>query len=390
MTKAKGLEVSLAVAEAVKQANVDVVAAYPITPQTHIVEELSVYVANGELDAEYIPVESEHTAMSASVGSSAAGARTYTATSAQGLAFMHEILFIASGMRLPIVMTVANRSMSAPISIWNDHSDIMSERDIGWVQIFAENGQEAYDLSIAAFKIAEDHRVLLPLCVNVDGFILTHMIEPVFFIDQKEIDAFLPPFKPALTLNPEKPVTMGPVGVPEVYVESRKQCEQALLNSRAVVSEVFGQWKKAFGREYKLIERNGQQKPRTVFITMGSLGETTMTAVKELNDSGESIGQVRIRLWRPFPGKEFLEAIAGVDNLIIIDRALSPGSHSGPVAQEIKALLYDEPDKPRIHNVIAGLGGRDVTVKDFKKMYEMSRNNELDPNYTIWGVRSDA
>ena len=390
MTKAKGLEVSLAVAEAVKQANVDVVAAYPITPQTHIVEELSVYVANGELDAEYIPVESEHTAMSASVGSSAAGARTYTATSAQGLAFMHEILFIASGMRLPIVMTVANRSMSAPISIWNDHSDIMSERDIGWVQIFAENGQEAYDLSIAAFKIAEDHRVLLPLCVNVDGFILTHMIEPVFFIDQKEIDAFLPPFKPALTLNPEKPVTMGPVGVPEVYVESRKQCEQALLNSRAVVSEVFGQWKKAFGREYKLIERNGQQKPRTVFITMGSLGETTMTAVKELNDSGESVGQVRIRLWRPFPGKEFLEAIAGVDNLIIIDRALSPGSHSGPVAQEIKALLYDEPDKPRIHNVIAGLGGRDVTVKDFKKMYEMSRNNELDPNYTIWGVRSDA
>ncbi len=390
MTKAKGLEVSLAVAEAVKQANVDVVAAYPITPQTHIVEELSVYVANGELDAEYIPVESEHTAMSASVGSSAAGARTYTATSAQGLAFMHEILFIASGMRLPIVMTVANRSMSAPISIWNDHSDIMSERDIGWVQIFAENGQEAYDLSIAAFKIAEDHRVLLPLCVNVDGFILTHMIEPVFFIDQKEIDAFLPPFKPALTLNPEKPVTMGPVGVPEVYVESRKQCEQALLNSRAVVSEVFGQWKKAFGREYKLIERNGQQKPRTAFITMGSLGETTMTAVKELNDSGESIGQVRIRLWRPFPGKEFLEAIAGVDNLIIIDRALSPGSHSGPVAQEIKALLYDEPDKPRIHNVIAGLGGRDVTVKDFKKMYEMSRNNELDPNYTIWGVRSDA
>ncbi|MFP4109710.1 MAG: pyruvate ferredoxin oxidoreductase [Desulfonatronovibrio sp.] len=390
MTKAKGLEVSLAVAEAVRQANVDVVAAYPITPQTHIVEELSVYVANGELDAEYIPVESEHSAMSAAVGSSAAGARTYTATSAQGLALMHEILFIASGLRLPIVMTVANRALSAPISIWNDHSDIMSERDIGWIQIFAENGQEAYDLNIMGFKIAEDHRVLLPLCVNVDGFILTHMIEPVFFADQKEIDSFLPPYEPLLTLNPDKPATMGPVGVPEVYMESKKQCEQALINSREVVAEVFAEWGKTFGRNYELIEKNGPSQPKTVFVTMGSLGETTMTAVGALADSGESVGQIRIRLWRPFPRKEFLKAIAGAEKLIIIDRALSPGSHNGPVAQEIKALLYDEADKPKIHNVIAGLGGRDVTVKDFIKMYEMSRKNELDPNYTIWGVRSDA
>lgn len=390
MTKAKGLEVSLAVAEAVKQANVDVIAAYPITPQTHIVEELSEYVANGELDAEYIPVESEHTAMSAAIGSSAAGARTYTATAAQGLALMHEILYIASGLRLPIVMTVANRALSAPISIWNDHSDIMSERDIGWVQIFAENGQEAYDLSIIGFKIAEDHRVLLPLCVNVDGFILTHMIEPVFFADQKAVDSFLPPYEPLLTLNPDKPATMGPVGVPEVYIESKKQCEQALINSREVVAEAFAEWGKSFGRKYALIERNGPEQPKTVFITMGSLSETTMTAVTELADSGESVGQIRIRLWRPFPKKEFLAAIAGAEKLIIIDRALCPGSHSGPVTQEIKALLYDQSSKPVIHNIIAGIGGRDVTVKDFKKMYEMSRNDELDPNYTIWGVRSDA
>ncbi len=390
MTKAIGLEVSLAIAEAVKQANVDIVAAYPITPQTHIVEELSVYVANGELDAEYVPVESEHTAMSACVGSSAAGARTYTATAAQGLALMHEILYIASGMRLPIVMTVANRALSAPISIWNDHGDIMSERDIGWVQIFAENGQEAYDLTIAAFKIAEDHRVLLPVCVNVDGFILTHMIEPVLFIDQKKIDAFLPPFKPAMTLNPDKPVTMGPVGVPEVYMESRKQCEEAIMGSRQVVAEVFSQWGQSFGRDYKLIETNGQPRAKVLFVTMGSQGETTMTAVQDLSESGESVGQVRIRLWRPFPREEFLEAIAGAEELIVIDRALSPGVYNGPVAQEIKALLYEQPQKPKIHNVIAGLGGRDVTVKDFKKMYEMSRKNELDPNYTIWGVRSDA
>lgn len=390
MTKAIGLEVSLAIAEAVKQANVDVVAAYPITPQTHIVEELSVYVANGDLDAEYIPVESEHSTMSAAVGSSAAGARTYTATSAQGLALMHEILFIASGLRLPIVMTVANRALSAPISIWNDHGDIMSERDVGWVQLFAENGQEAYELSIVAFKIAEDQRVLLPVCVNVDGFILTHMIEPISFIDQKKIDTFLPPFKPALTLDPENPVTMGPVGVPEVYIESRKQCEQALIDSKKVVDEVFEQWGQGVGKKYNLVEQNGKPQGKTVFVTMGSMGETTMTAVDELEKAGESVAQARIRLWRPFPKEEFLKSIEGASELIVIDRALSPGSHSGPVAQEIKALLYDQPEKPEIHNIIAGLGGRDVTVKDFKKMYEMSRKNELDPNYTIWGVRSDA
>ena len=390
MSKAIGLEVSLAVAEAVKQARADVISAYPITPQTHIVEELSVHVANGDLDAEYIPVESEHSAMSAAIGASAAGARTYTATSAQGLALMHETLFIASGMRLPIVMTVANRSLSAPISIWNDHSDIMAERDVGWVQLFAENGQEAYELSIVSFKIAEDHRVLLPVCLNIDGFILTHMIEPITFLDQQKIDEFLPPFEPAMTLNPESPVTMGAVGVPEVYTESRKQCEQALWASEQVVREVFDQWNTQFDQEYKMIEQNGDPLGKTLFVTMGSQGETTMEAVEELQNQGESVGQLRIRLWRPFPKKDFLKAIEGTDTLIIIDRALSLGSYSGPVAQEVRALLYDQKIKPKIYNVIAGLGGRDVTVNDFKEMFAQARQDQLDTNYTIWGVYSDV
>ncbi|NMC48582.1 MAG: pyruvate ferredoxin oxidoreductase, partial [Desulfovibrio sp.] len=216
MGKRIGLEVSLAVAEAVKLAKVDVVSAYPITPQTHIVEELSIYVANGDLDAEFIPVESEHSAMSAALGASAAGARVYTATASQGLALMHEILFIVSGMRMPVVMTVANRALSAPISIWNDHGDIMAERDIGWLQIFAENGQEALDLTLCAFKIAEDKRVLLPMIVNLDGFTLSHVIEPVIIPDHAEVDAFLPPYKPVLKLDTDKPVTLGPVGVPEM------------------------------------------------------------------------------------------------------------------------------------------------------------------------------
>ncbi|MFP4316904.1 MAG: pyruvate ferredoxin oxidoreductase [Desulfovibrionales bacterium] len=390
MLKRIGTEVSLAVAEAVKMARTDVIPAYPITPQTHIVEELSHYVASGDMDSEFIPVESEHSALSAAIGASAAGARVYTATAAQGLALMHEMLFIASGMRLPMVMTVANRAMSAPISIWNDHSDIMSERDIGWIQLFVENGQEAFDLTLAAFKISEDHRVQLPVAVNMDGFILSHMIEPIILPEQETVDAFLPPFDPLMTLHPSKPITFGAVGVPEVYLESRKQCEQALLNSQPVIEEVLAQWARTFDREYKLIERNGPADAETLFVTMGSLGETTMTALDGLVAEGESVGQVRIRLWRPFPQEDFLEAIKGAKKLIVIDRALSPGAVCGPVAEELKSLLYRRQDAPEIVNIIAGLGGRDVTVKQFQDMYARAKAGELTGNYTIWGVKSNA
>ncbi|MBT8763205.1 pyruvate ferredoxin oxidoreductase [Desulfohalobiaceae bacterium Ax17] len=390
MGKRIGTEVSLAVAEAVKMAKVDVVSAYPITPQTHIVEELSQIVADGHLDAAFIPVESEHSAMSAAVGAAATGARVYTATSSQGLALMHEILFIASSLRLPMVMTVANRALSGPISIWNDHADIMAERDIGWVQLFVENGQEALDLTIAAFKIAEDKRVLLPVCVNMDGFILTHMIEPVELPDQELVDKFLPAFEPALKLDPQNPVTMGPVGVPEIYTEAKKQWEQALIHSKPVVEEVLNEWADIFGRKYNLIEKNGPEQAETVFVTMGSLGETLMSAVEELNEQGENVGQVRIRLWRPFPKEEFKQAIQGVKKLIVIDRALSPGAVNGPVASEIKTLLYELDDKPEVVNIIAGLGGRDVTRSDFKAMLEKAQKGELKDDYTIWGVRSHA
>jgi pyruvate ferredoxin oxidoreductase alpha subunit len=389
MLKRIGTEVSLAVAEAVKMARVDVIPAYPITPQTHIVEELSHHVASGNLDAEFIPVESEHSALSAGIGSAAVGARVYTATSAQGLALMHEILFIASGMRMPMVMTVANRALSAPISIWNDHSDIMAERDIGWIQLFVENGQEAFDLTLAAFKMGEDRRVQLPVAVNLDGFILSHMIEPIILPEQEEVDRFLPPFEPLMTLHPDKPVSMGSVGVPEVYTEARKQCEQALLRSKQVVVEVLEEWATRFDRRYSLVERNGMEGAETLFVTMGSLGETTMTAVEGLNESGHSIGQVRIRLWRPFPQEEFLEAIQGAKRLIVIDRALSPGSVCGPVASEIRSLLYGR-QAPEMVNIIAGLGGRDVTVQHFKDMYFGSLSGEFTGNYTIWGVKSDA
>lgn len=390
MSRRIGTEVSLAVAEAVKMSRVDVVSAYPITPQTHIVEEISEYVANAELDAAFIPVESEHSAMSAAIGAAATGARVYTATSAQGLALMHEILFIAASLRTPMVMTIANRALSGPISIWNDHSDIMSEKDIGWVQLFVENGQEAFDLTVAAFRIAEDSRVLLPVGVNMDGFTLSHMIEAVQIPEQEEMDEFLPAYEPQQRLDPDNPVTMGAVGVPEIYMEAKKQCEQALLNSKKVVREVLDKWADLTGRRYELVEKNGSPEADIAFVSMGSLGETLMTAVDSLNQEGESVRQVRLRLWRPFPEEEFLQAIKGVKTLVVLDRALSPGSNSGPVAQEIKSLMYGKPGMPEVRNVIVGVGGRDVPVREFKEIYRKARSEELDKGYTIWGVRSNA
>lgn len=370
MGRRVGLEVSLACSEAVKLCNADVIAAYPITPQTHIVEHLSELVAHGELDAEFVPVESEHSAMSACVGSAAAGARTFTSTASQGLALMHEILYIASALRLPIVMAVANRSLSGPISIWNDHSDVMSERDIGWIQTFAENGQEVLDMTLHAFRVAEDHRVLLPVMVNLDGFILSHVIEPIMMPDQAEVDAYLPKYAPAQKLDPANPISMGLVGVPEVYTEAKKAGMEALLASEPIIKEHWTNFADAFGRQYKAIETNHVEDAETVFVTMGSLGETVMTAVDEMRGEGQKVGQVRIRLWRPFPVDDFLAAVKGAKNIIVIDRALSPGYPAGPVATELRGLLYAKGVSKYVTNFICGLGGRDVTRDDFKAMVQ--------------------
>lgn len=385
-----GLEVSLACSEAAKLANVDVIAAYPITPQTHIVEHLAELVADGHLDAEFVPVESEHSAMSACVGSSAAGARTFTSTASQGLALMHEILFIASALRLPIVMAIANRSLSGPISIWNDHSDIMSERDINWIQIFAENGQEVLDLTIAAFKFGEDKRVLLPVAVNMDGFILTHVIEPIDMPSQDEVDKYLPVYEPQLRLDVENPISMGLVGMPEVYTEAKKAMKVALDDSATIIKEHLDGFAEQFGRQYNFIEPYKSEGAETLFITMGSLGETCMSAVDEMQADGLSVGQVRIRLWRPFPTEEFLAAVSGAKNLVIIDRALCPGSESGPVATELKSLLFDHGQQKFVGNFIAGLGGRDVTRADFKAMYKKTLNTANDGKAMfseMWGVK---
>ncbi len=390
MPKRVGIEVSLAASEAACAADTDVVAAYPITPQTHIVEHLSELVADGKLDAEFVPVESEHSAMSVCVGSSAAGARTFTASSAQGLALMHEILFIAPAMRTPIVMAVANRAMSGPISIWNDHSDIMAERDVGWIQTFAENGQEVFDLILHAFRVAEDPQVLLPVMVNLDGFILTHVIEPIEMLSALEVRKYLKPYKPKIFLDPKKPVTMGPVGVPEIYTEARQQIEAALKGSKRVIVKAWQEFAKLYGRQYKPIETYRTKGAKIVLMTMGSVTETAMTAVDKMRGKGVSVGLMRFRLWRPFPLEEFRRAVKNVEVLAVMDRAISYGSQGGPVCTEVRSALYGTLKAPQVFGFVAGLGGRDIIVDMYEEMVKKAMQyakKGKGPTYELIGVR---
>jgi pyruvate ferredoxin oxidoreductase alpha subunit len=370
MEKRLGLEASIAIADVVGLCDADIVAAYPITPQTHVVEHLSELVANGHLDAEFVPVESEHAAMSACCGAAAAGARTFTATSAQGLALMHEILFIASALRLPIVMAVANRSLSGPISIWNDHSDVMAERDVGWVQIFAENAQEAADLTIWSFRLAEDRRVSLPVMMNFDGFILTHTIEPVLMPDKEMVQAFLPPWEPLLKLDVDNPISMGPVGIPDIYTEAKQVQQHLLTQSYGPIVETLDEFAKHFKRAYKPVETYRCDDAEVLLCTMGALGETAMEAVDRRRKRGQKIGLVRIRLWRPFPFEDLYRAVGNVPVLGVMDRAISFGGPVGPVASEIKAAFYHREQRPKMVEFVAGLGGRDVPLSDFDKMFD--------------------
>ncbi len=388
MGKIVAKEVSIAVADAVAQCKVDVISAYPITPQTHIVEHLADLVNNGELDAEYIPVESEHAAMSACIGAAATGARTFTSTSAQGLLFMYENLFIASGFRLPIVMVVANRSLSAPISIWNDHGDVMTMRDSGWIQTFAENGQEAVDLVYHAYRVAE--KTLFPVAVNLDGFIVTHVVEPIELLDQELVDKYIPPLKMKYKLDPKKPITMGAIGVPEIYTEVKKAQNEAFLATYKIIVQAWREFEKLTGRSYKPVETYRMEDAEVALVIMGSLAETAMNAVDSLREKGKKVGLIRIRLWRPFPTQDFLKAIGKVKALCVFDRALSFGASGGPVGIEVRSLLYQSNKRPKVFNVIGGLSGRDVTVEDFEELFERTYSFiKAKPRfaYEIYGVK---
>jgi len=390
MSKRIGMEIALAAAEAAALCRPEVIAAYPITPNTHVPEHLSEIVAEGRLDAEFITVESEHSAMSACAGASGTGARAFTATSSQGLLYMAEILAIISAMRLPIVMIIGNRALSGPLNIWNDHSDIMSQRDIGWISMFAANGQETVDMTIQAFKIAEHPDVMLPTNVNLDGFQLTHVVEPMLMPDQEEVDRFLPPFKPFASLDPDVPVTLGALGLPDIYAEACKSREEVLLNSKKVILEVWKEWEEQFGRKYEPIESYEADDAEVLMLTMGSMGETAEMAIDELRKEGMKAGLLKLKLWRPFPFEELKQAVKGAKVLVITDRCLSYGGAGGPVALEVRSALYGEKKRPVIVNYIIGLGGRDVMVDHFMEMIRKAAEVDTEKPekaYEIYGVR---
>ena len=380
-----------AVALAAKQSNVAVVSAYPITPQTIIVERFSEYVANGEVDTEYICIESEHSALSACIGGSLCGVRVFTATASQGLALMHEALFAASGLRCPIVMAVANRALSAPINIHGDHSDMMASRDCGWVQIYVENVQEAYDWTIMAFKIAEDSEVQLPVAVNLDGFTLTHSMEGLQVLKDEDVSRFLPPRKAALKLDPKNPVSFGSLALPEYYYEIKRQQVQALLNSHEVTEKVVDEYGSLSGRCYGLVETYAIDDADAGILSLGSTAGTAREAVDRLREQGKKVGAIKLWLYRPLPTDELLHVTKGLRSVVVVDRSISFGAPFSPVCNDITAMLHQAGRDTRVLNAICGIGGRDISVEDLtgelEKALEASRTGEVREPVAYVGVR---
>ncbi|MEK6646764.1 MAG: transketolase C-terminal domain-containing protein [Candidatus Firestonebacteria bacterium] len=372
----KVVEGSMAVAEFVKLCRPNVISAYPITPQTHIVENLAQIVADGELKAEFVNVESEHSAASCVLGASVAGARVYTATSSQGLLLMTEVLYNIAGMRLPIVLTCVNRSVSAPINIWNDWQDSISVRDSGWIQLYAETNQEAADMHIQAYKIAENPDMLIPVMVCMDGFMLSHSYEPIDYPEAAEVDKFLPPYKPLYYLDVKNPLTFGPMAGPELYAETRFNLHKTVLESFSLVKKTAEEFKNAFGRYYgSLIDTYKIEDADLVIVSMGSMLGTIKETVDLLREKGKKIGVLKIRCFRPFPKDEVRNILANKKKVAVIEKDISLGS-DGVLYTEICSALYKTPNPPQIYGFVAGLGGRDVTVNTIMKAIESTDKNE--------------
>ena len=357
-----------AVAEAVKLAKPQVVPVYPITPQTTISEYLAQFVADGDLKAEYIRVESEHSAISAALGASGAGVRVFTATSSQGLALMHEILFATAGMRSPIVMVDANRALSAPLSIWNDQQDTISERDSGWLQIYAENAQEALDSVLIAYRVAEDRDVLLPCMVCIDGYFLTHTVEPLDVPNQEEVDQFLKPYQPYAFLDPEKPMSIGTFTDPEYYMEARYAIEEAMEKSKEVLTKANKEFAEIFGRKYDLVEKYKCDDAETIIVAMGSVCGTIKDVIDSLRSEGEKVGLLKLRVFRPFPVDELKEVLEKASQVAVLDKNISFGM-GGVLYNNIKAKT-----NANAYGFIAGLGGRDITPEYVREIVAKTKN----------------
>jgi pyruvate ferredoxin oxidoreductase alpha subunit len=365
------IEGSKAMAKAIALCRPQVVCAYPITPQTHIVEGLGELVRRGELDnCEFINVESEFAALSVAIGASAAGARAYTATASQGLLFMAEAVYNAAGLGLPIVMTLGNRAIGAPINIWNDHSDAMALRESGWIQLFAETNQEAADLHIIAFRLAEELSV--PAMVCVDGFILTHAMERIDIPEQADIDAFLPPYEPVQVLDPSDPISIGAMVGPDAFTEVRYLQYYKQQTSFRLIEHLSAEFRKRFGREAGgLLREYKARDAEFVVVAMGSINGTIKDVIDEMRDEGLSIGLVSLVTFRPFPTKALQEALAHARDVLVIDKALDPGM-GGPLASNVDIALRGVADAPNLHSAIAGLGGRPVTKASLHRLFRQA------------------
>ena len=396
-----GINGDEAAAYSAKQVNPDVVAAYPITPQTIIVERFSEYVADGEVDTEFVAVESEHSALSSCIGAAAAGARAFTATAANGLALMWEMTYIASSLRLPIVMAIANRALSGPINIHNDHSDSMGARDAGWIQIYCENSQEVYDACVEAWRIGEHPDVQLPVMVCLDGFTLSHTMENVFTLPDEVVKEFVGERQfirvkghmgeTEFRLNPEVPLTMGPLDLQDYYFEHKMQQIDAMRQALKVIPEVDAEYAKISGRDYGFLHPYRMEDAEVALLGLGSTMGTVRYVVDQLRAEGVKAGLVTMRLFRPFPMKELIETVGKVPVLGVLDKSASFGAPGGPVYLDVKAAFYDEPQKPLIANYIHGLGGRDTSPSlirgIFDSLLDIKRKGEVSERVSYVGVR---
>ncbi|NYT19473.1 MAG: pyruvate ferredoxin oxidoreductase [Methanosarcinales archaeon] len=378
------VEGSYAVASAVKSCRPNVISAYPITPQTHIVEELSQFMADGEIpNCEYIMVESEFSALSALVGSSAAGARSYSATTSQGLELMHEVLFNVSGMRLPVVMTVANRAVSAPINIWNDQQDSISQRDTGWIQLYAEDTQEASDMTAQAFKIAEDPDILLPAMVCMDGFILSHVYEPVVLLDDDLVAEYLPPFEPEFKLDPKNPKTFGAFADPNSYTEFRYLQQQAMDKALKKIEDAADEFYDLFGRYYGgLIDTYETDDADIILMAMGSIVGTIKDVIDNLRAKGVKVGLLKVRSFRPFPVEAIKNVIKDAKVVVALDKNISIGLNEGALFTETKASLYNTKIDVPVIGFMIGHGGRDIPVETIENIIDEAKK-VIDSGITV-------
>ena len=375
------LEGSHAVSEAVRLAKVQVMSAYPITPQTHIVEALSQYCADGTMNARFICVESEHSAMAAVIGASSAGIRTFTATSSQGLALMHELLHWASAARLPIVMAEVNRALAPGWNIWMDQTDSLAQRDTGWIQFYCEDGQEVLDTTIQAYGLAET--VNLPVMVVLDAFFLSHTFEPVDVPDQDLVDRFLPPFSPRIALDTSNPFAMGQMAPPNVYMEMRRDIQKAMERVPDIFNEVEKKFKGIFGRTYGPVETFYCDDARVVMVATGTAASTCRKVISDLRSKGEKVGMLKLKMFRPFPVNLIRKYLGFVDKIAVIDRNFSFGA-SGIFAQEIRAALCNHSGHPPVFGYIAGLGGRDVTPDTLSEIYWKTKHCAAPEDESVW------